>query len=87
MTPITPKVSQFLLPENGVTEVKYSEHQEEYITLPALRTSDGRVVSQWQPDANELILLNNGVAVTLVQHTFFGPLQPIQLVVGGMDLR
>jgi hypothetical protein len=51
-------------------------------SLPVLKTA-GRVLSV-KPDANELILLNNGVPVTLVLHTFNQPLQPIQLGVGSI---
>lgn len=83
---IKPNREMFLLPED-VREVNVAEHQDEYLTLPSLVTRDGRVVSQWQPDANDLILLNNGVPVTLVLHTFGQPLQPIILAVGGLDLR
>jgi hypothetical protein len=86
MTIITPKKEMFLLPDD-IREANYAELQDEYQTLPSLVTNDGRVVSQWMPDPNDLILLNNGVPVTLAIHTFNGPLQPIQLLVGGMDLR
>lgn len=82
---IEPKKEMFLLPD-GVREVKYA-FQEQYRTLPSLVTADGKVVSQWMPDANDLALLNNGVPVTLVLHTFNQPLQPIILAVGGLDLR
>lgn len=86
MLPVDPTTNTHLLPP-GCEAVKYAEHQPEYLTLPSLRTPDGRVLSQWKPDANELALLNNGVPVTLVMHTFGDPLQPVQLGVGGMDLR
>lgn len=83
---IKPKPEMFLLPDH-VREVTYAEHQDEYLSLPSLLTPDGRVISQWLPDANDLALLNNGVPVTLVLHTFGQPLQPIILAVGGLDLR
>lgn len=83
---IRPKIELFLFPD-GTREVTYAEHQPEYLALPSLRTPDGRVVSQWLPDANELELLKNGVPVTLVLHTFNEPLRPIILAVGGLDLR
>lgn len=76
----------FLLPDR-TRAAKYAEHQPEYGTLPSLVTLDGRVVSQWMPDANDLALLNAGVPVTLVLYTFNQPLQPIILAVGGLDLR
>jgi hypothetical protein len=86
MTNIKPKPEMFLLPV-GVREVAYAEHQPQYRTLPSLVTPDGRVISQWMPDPNDLELLKNGVPVTLVLHTFHQPLQPIILCVGGLDLR
>lgn len=76
----------FLLPAD-VRDVNYAEHQPQYLTLPSLLTTDGRVVSQWMPEPNDLALLNNGVPITLVLHTFNQPLQPIILTVGGLDLR
>jgi hypothetical protein len=88
MNPIKPKREQFLLPPNEeVAEITYAEHQPQYIPLPSLKTRDGRVVSQWMPDPNELELLNRGVPITLCLHTFNQPLQPITLTVGGLDLR
>ena len=59
METITPKAEMFLLPD-GTREAKHAEHQEEYGTLPTLVTPDGRVVSQWRPDANDLAMLNTG---------------------------
>jgi hypothetical protein len=86
MDTVKPNAKTFLLPD-GTREAKYAEHQVEYGTLPSLVTPDGRVISQWMPDANDLALLNRGVPVTLVLHTFNQPLQPIILAVGGLDLR
>lgn len=83
---VNPNASLFLLPP-GTCAVNIAEHQPQYQTLPSLRTPDGRVVSQWRPTPNDLILLNNGVPLTLVLHTFGQPLQPIQMAVGGLDLR
>jgi len=83
---VKPNAELFLLPDK-TRAVNYAEHQAEYLTLPSLVTPDGRVVSQWLPDAHDLALLNNGVPVTLVLHTFNQPLQPIILAVGGLDLR
>jgi hypothetical protein len=86
VTPIDVRPDYHLVPP-GTREVVYAKDQPQYLPLPTLVTPDGRVLSQWQPDANELELLKNGAPVTLVLYTFNGPLQPIQLVVGGMDLR
>ncbi len=83
---IVPDRKQFLLPE-GVKDVKYAENQPEYQPLPSLKTLDGRVITQWRPSKQELEALNGGQPLTLVIHTFNQPLQPLQLGVGGMDLR
>lgn len=86
METIKPQAEMFLLPA-GTREANYAEHQPQYGTLPSLVTPDGKVVSSWMPDANELALLNTGVPITLVLYTFNQPLQPIVLAVGGLDLR
>jgi len=81
-----PDPEKFLLPE-GTREVNIAENQSEYLTLPALVTPDGRVACQWKPEPNDLLLLNMGVPLTIVLHTFNQPLQPLQVAVGGVDLR
>ena len=86
MDPIEPKAESFRLPF-GTTRVVYAEDQPQYKPLPSLRTPDGRVVSQWRPTAEELAALNRGQPITLVNHTYNDPLQPILLTVGGLDLR
>ncbi len=84
---ISPDFGKCLLPE-GTRAVNIAEHQKpDYLTLPSLVTPDGRVLCQWMPEPNDLILLNNGCPITLVLHTFNQSLQPIQMVVGGADLR
>ena len=87
---VTPIPTNFLLPE-GTREVRFAEDQPEYLTLPALVTPDGKVVSQWKPTPGELALLNLGVPVTLTIHhgppTPENPLRPVSLAVGGVDLR
>lgn len=83
---IKPNPELFRLPD-GTREANYAEHQPEYGTLPSLVTPDGKVISSWMPDPNDLALLNSGVPITLVLHTFNQPLQPIILAVGGLDLR
>jgi hypothetical protein len=82
----TPDRSTFLLPE-GTRAVEIAKDQPGYLNLPSLVTPDGKVASQWIPNANELALLNAGVPVTLVCYTFNRPLQPVSLMVGGADLR
>lgn len=86
VNPIEPKRSQFLLTEH-VENVIFAIDQPGYIPLPSLRTPDGRVVSQWMPDANELEMIKSGVPITVISHTFGHPLQGLQVGVGGTDLR
>lgn len=87
MIPIKPNPALFLLPDEYEV-VTYAKHQtDKYLPLSSIRTPDGRVASQWSPDANERILIANGAPITLVLHTFRLPLQPIQIMVGGADLR
>lgn len=83
---VTPDPSMFLLPPDTV-ETVIAKDQPEYQPLPALVTRDGRVISQWKPTQSELEALFRGQPITLVIHTFLQPLQPIQIEVGGMDLR
>jgi hypothetical protein len=83
---VKPNPEQFLLPP-GAEEVTYAEDQPQYLPLPVIKTLDGRVVCQWQPDANDLALLNNGAPITVMMLTCNRPLQPLCVTVGGMDLR
>jgi hypothetical protein len=86
MEPIEINAALFLVPE-GMRAVRYlGPKGSNILPLPTLVTPDGRVVSQWQPNANELELLKNGVAVTLVLHSG-GQVAPMQIGVGGFDLR
>lgn len=83
---VSPDPLLFIMPE-GSRLCVYGANQPQYRPLPALVTPDGRVVHTWKPDAGELILLNRGVPVTIVQHTFNEPFQPVSVCVGGKDLR
>lgn len=87
MNNIAPDPDTFQLPD-GWRKADYAKtQQEKYRVLPSIRTLDGRVISQWVPNVEELAQLNAGIPLTLVLHTFNTPLQPIQLFVGGTDLR
>lgn len=83
---IDPKPEICLLPEDAEL-VTYAKDQPQYRPLPSIKTKDGKVVSMWELTENEKELLKNGAPVTLVVHTFNHPLQPVLLVVGGVDLR
>jgi hypothetical protein len=82
---VKPISAMFLVPD-GTREANYAEHQPQYETLPSLVTPDGKVISQWLPDAGEIEMLKNGVPITLVCYTFNRELQPVTLAVGGLNL-
>ena len=91
MTPIDPPIVP-LAP--GWRRVVYAKDQPEYIPLPTMRATDGRVVSTWEPTAEELETLLDAILayknrrseakprISLMLHTFNTPLQPVRLVVG-----
>lgn len=88
MLPTKPDLSKFL-GTDGVEELTFGGPevgQPQYLPLPALMLSDGRIVSQWQPDAGELALLALGVPVTLELQTK-GKCFPTRLSVGGINLN
>ena len=89
MEPIEPKPEMFLWNKaDPIRKVNIAEHQPQFRTLPSLVTLDGRLVSQWKPDANDLELLNRGVPLTLIVHTYNQiNMPPVVLAVGGWDMR
>lgn len=70
----------------GTVAVVYAKDQPEYLPLPALRTPDGQVLTQWQPSDEERLRIAAGEPITLVCYTFNKPLQPLRLGVGRMTL-
>jgi hypothetical protein len=66
----------------------YAEDQPEYLPLPTLVSMDaaGRVVSRWQPTAEERQRIAEGADVYVTVMTFHGPLQPQLVTVGGAPL-
>jgi hypothetical protein len=86
MDHVTPAFQQFRFPE-GTRAIEVAADQPQFSTMTVFRTPDGRVVSQWKPTDEELLWLLNGTPVTLVLFTGGGRQQPVQLFVGGADLR
>ncbi len=74
MNPVSP-----VIPGSTVPEVKYAEDQPEYMTLPAVRTPDGVVLSRWELSDEELAQIVHTRSIYLALHTFNMPLQPIQI--------
>jgi hypothetical protein len=63
----------------GVSEIVFAKDQPEYIPLPALKFSDGLVVTRWNLSWAERIMLLFGGSVYLGMLTFNNPLQPIRI--------
>lgn len=88
MNPIEPARVQFQFP-TGVEPVAVviAKHQlDQYIPLPSLQVpADGLVVTQWEPNADELDALCRGQAVTIA--LYVGACRgfpPMRVSVGGM---
>ena len=74
MKPVSP-----VIPDSNVEEVNYAEDQPEYRTLPAIRTSDGMVLSRWQLTDEEKQRVAETGEIYLMVWTFNMPLQPVFL--------
>lgn len=72
MTPASPVIP-------GLTEVVYAKNQPEYIPLPAVRGTDGSIVTRWRCSLWERfrILLTGDVYHS--QLTYGQQLQPVKL--------
>lgn len=67
-------------PTTGIGRpVIYAKDQPEYIPLPARKTADGRVITEWTltEEERQRVALGENVRVTLL--TFNQPLQPVML--------
>lgn len=74
MTPATPVLPR--QPKTRDLEIVFAKDQPEYLPLPAIRTSDGQVITRWRLSwADRFRLLWSG-DLFLRQLTFNGPLQP-----------
>jgi hypothetical protein len=63
--------------ETKHTNVVFGEKQPEYEPLPAFRTSEGIVVTTWQPTDEERKKIADGANITLSVMTFNQPYQPV----------
>lgn len=63
----------------GISEVVYAKNQPQYLQLPALRFSDGLVVTRWKPSLLERLFIALGGDIYLGQLTFNQPLQPVKM--------
>jgi hypothetical protein len=73
--PVDPVVS------DGWHTVVFAKDQPEYNPLPAVRNSEGDVITDWEPSRDELVRLLLGGRVRLTVLTFGHPLQPVRLEV------
>jgi hypothetical protein len=69
MNVVAPQETDFTLPP-GTELIIFAKEQPQYQQLPAFRTPDGRVVSQWQLTDEEKAALLDGKPLTLILHTF-----------------
>lgn len=77
MKPVSPVIRGSHIPE-----VNYAEDQPQYMTLPAIRTPDGVVLSRWQLTEKEKQQIAETGEIYLMVWTFNQPLQPVLLSVG-----
>lgn len=78
MKPVSPVSSD---PETrwGVSERQFAKDQPQYLTLPALRFSDGLAVSRWSLSLWERLKILFGGSIYLGLLTYNNPLQPVRL--------
>lgn len=62
-------------------EAEIGKSQDEYSTLMARVTDEGAVISTWELDEEEVMLLVQGKQLVLVQWTFGALFQPISVFV------
>ena len=76
MTPVEPTYCP-----DGAARLIFAKDQPEYLPLPATRTPEGVVCTEWEPTADELEALLTGGRVRILLHTFNQPLQPLRVEV------
>lgn len=74
MIPVSPVIGRF-----RHSETTFAEDQPEYLPLPALLLSTGKVITRWRPTLRERIKILFGGSLFLSVLTFNRPLQPLQL--------
>ena len=85
MEPVDPCIPLELLPP-GCRASLLAEQQQEYLTLPSVRTPDGKVVTRWRLSAEEVAAIARGADLYLIVWTFGQPFQPVALTVAPPDL-
>lgn len=77
MEPVSPVTTE----EFKDYETVYAKDQPEYNPLPAIRTSDGTVLTRWRPTEQERQAIAEGADILLTILTFNQPLQPLMMEV------
>jgi hypothetical protein len=76
MTPVHPTSCP-----DGATRLIFAKDQPEYTPLPATRTTDGVVCTEWVLTDAERDHLLTGGRLRILLHTFNQPLQPLRVEV------
>jgi hypothetical protein len=64
---------------DGAERVTFGANQPQYFPLPAARSRDGLVLTEWEFTAEELAVILAGGRLRLWTHTFNAPFQPVSL--------
>jgi hypothetical protein len=65
--------------------VIFAKNQPEYMPLPALTFTDGKILTEWELTEAERLALANGAPLRLWIWRFDQPLQPVMLQVAGVE--
>lgn len=74
MKPVSPVIPN--QPETHGLEIVFAKDQPEYLPLPAIRCSDGQVITRWSLSWRERLRVLWTGSLWLRQLTFNEPLQP-----------
>lgn len=74
---LDPRVPPHLVPEHS-RPIAIAEAQEEYQTLPSIRTPGGQVITRWQFDESErkALLCGDDLFITILSSGAINPLLP-----------
>lgn len=70
---------------NGYSRVVFAKDQLQYLQLPAQKSKDGMVITEWKLSIWERLKIVLGFHLHLKMLTFNKPLQPIKLSIGMED--
>lgn len=70
----------------GISEITFAKDQPQYRPLPALKFSDGLVVTRWSLSFMERLKVALGGSLYLGVQTFNNPLQPVIMATGVQEV-